>query len=855
MDNHGYEEDISNGSAGMNKGHFTGRDSNNYPMEVINRGYIGNQEGEMTLATTNGHHHHYRKHHDGEMHVPSHVYDRYQDHMDHSSRGEGSESRHQSQSPADVPVDIEHVSTLYIPKSDGGKTLIRRRRASSKRRSSKRSRSSSRRRQQHEDLEEMLLDEDNHILPSLRIQRRARTKTLKERHKDLEEEKRLEIEETVDGKSLKQRYQDLKDRDEATPGNFAELLRSSTLQKMKKMTEWTRPKKMERFKRRSREVFSRFKLWRTSFKVIEGKFGTAVMSFFRFIRWLMFLNLFMMLILICVITVPYLALGKMPFEDTVNVSVSEFHRQALECSENYTEYSAELFSQESTFEKVLDFLQGTGWMECTVLFYGKYHNRTHTSLKGEPYTYNMGLAYLLAIGSCFFVSFVLIVKNSAQTVKRTFGMETSLAAYTNRVFAGWDYAITNKKAATVKSANLYTEFKACLEEELNKRRREERSANDEATIFFIRVLVNCFVLGLLGGSLFLVYFTTDKLLELQEQNLVSIVALIVQYLPYLTITVLNFAIPIVFQKIVVLEDYSQNNALRITLVRSILLRLASLGVLFISLYRLLITNSGGSCGNQLWDKTVATSRGSIKCWETYVGQQIYKLVLLDLVVETGIIIFIQLPRRLLYNKFGQTVAVIKKIGPQEFDLPQSVIDIIYSQTLCWLGMFFSPLIPLMTFLKCFIFFYLRKWTLLKNCAQTEQTYRTSRSHALFMFVLLVSFVLATIPVGYMVSSISPSQSCGPFRVYSSSEFTMFSSLSNTVLTWPEVLRDIVFFLGSVGFLIPAIILLCLLMYYFWLLGQGYKRREDILGDQLKLVSKDKQYLLARVNEVLQYAET
>jgi len=27
----------------------------------------------------------------------------------------------------------------------------------------------------------------------------------------------------------------------------------------------------------------------------------------------------------------------------------------------------------------------------------------------------------------------------------------------------------------------------------------------------------------------------------------------------------------------------------------------------------------------------------------------------------------------------------------------------------------------------------------------------------------------------------------------------------------------------------------LLMYYFWLLGQGYKRREEILSEQLKMV--------------------
>ncbi|KAL4239706.1 ion transport [Mactra antiquata] len=806
-----------------------------------------------STSSSSSSHQHYRKHHDDDlMRIPHQVYNRYPHSMDSTDGRSGQSPDRRQYYPPDVPIDVEQLGTLYIPKSDGGKTLIRRRRTSS------RHRASSRRRQERENMNDLLYDEDNHLLPSLRFTRRARTKSLKERRWQLEDEKKLEMVDGEDEKSLHQRYQDLKERDDIHASNFAELLRNSTLRKMRKLADWNQPRKIEKLKRRMREFFSRFRLWITSFKVIEGKFGTAVMSFFKFIRWLMFLNLFLMLIMICVITIPFVSLGTHTFEDTLDVNASEFHKLSLNCSDNYNLYSEELFSQENILEKVLDFLQGTGWMERTVLFYGKYHNRTYIDHEGEPYTYNMGLAYILSIGACFLISFMLLIKNSAKTVKTTFGMEKSVAAYTNRVFAGWDYAITNKKAAKVKSTNLYTEYKACLDEEIQKRRRENRSANDQATIFFIRVLVNCFVLALLGGSLFLVYFTTDKLLVLQEQNLNEIVALIVQYLPYLTITVLNFIIPIFFQRIVVLEDYSHTNSLRITLGRSILLRLASLGVLIGSLYRLLIINTDpldGNCGNRLWDKTVITARGSIKCWETYVGQQIYKLVLLDLVVETSIIIFVQFPRRLLYNRYGATVTIIKKIGPQDFDLPQNVIDIIYSQTLCWLGLFFSPLIPLMTFIKCFIFFYLRKWTLLKNCAQTEQTYRTSRSHSLFMFVLLLSFILAIVPVGYMISSISPSQSCGPFRIYSSTNYTMFDSLSNTVKTWPEVLRDILLFLSSVGFLVPAIIVLCLLMYYFWLLGQGYKRREEILSEQLIMVSKDKQFLLSRVNEVLLHADS
>ncbi|KAH3871075.1 hypothetical protein DPMN_034269, partial [Dreissena polymorpha] len=737
----------------------------------------------------------------------------------------------------DIRLDLSlREGTLYIPKSDGGRTLIRRRKGSTRTLSSKK-RSSSRRKRELDQLED---GQDNHLLPSLRFLKRNKRKTLRDRKFDLYEEQ-CQNQEVSTALARQTSLGGEQADGYVTPKPPSRSL--STLKRMSKLGEWSKPKKRELLKRRSREFFSNFAVWLTSFKVIEGKYGTAVMSFFRFIRWLMFLNIFLTLICLCVILFPFLAQGSRSFKDTAGLwnptatNGTDYQGLAHNCSAEYEVYTKDNFNRESTFQKVLDVLQGTGWMERTVLFYGYYHNSSLPQDDGDVYVYNMGLAYLLTFGSSFLVCLLLIVRSSAHSVKATFGRESAVAAYTNRVFAGWDYAITNKTAAKIKQANLYFEYKSCLDEEIQNRRRENRDANDTATITFIRILVNCFVVVLLGASFFLVYFTTDKLLELQERDLSEIVLLIVQYLPYLTITVLNFAIPIAFQKLVFLEDYSPNFALRLTLFRSILLRLASLVVLIISLYRLLITNTkevSGSCGNKLWNKTSRDEKGSIKCWETYVGQQIYKLVLLDLIVETCIIIFVQYPRRLIYNHFHGRFSLVKKTGPNEFDLPQNVIDIIYTQTLCWLGMFFSPLIPLMTLIKCFCFFYLRKWTLLKNCAQTEKTYRTSRSHSLFMFVLLVSFVFAFAPIGYMISSMKPSQSCGPFRVYSSENYTMFDSVSDTVVEWPWTINRIFFFLGSSGFFIPAIILLILLIYYFWLLGRGFKHREKILSDQLKL---------------------
>ena len=60
--------------------------------------------------------------------------------------------------------------------------------------------------------------------------------------------------------------------------------------------------------------------------------------------------------------------------------------------------------------------------------------------------------------TCVFKCFYL---RSARTVKATFGVQSTVAVYTNHVFGGWDYAITNPKAAYVKRANLHREFKVC----------------------------------------------------------------------------------------------------------------------------------------------------------------------------------------------------------------------------------------------------------------------------------------------------------------------------------------------------------------------------------------------------------
>ena len=85
---------------------------------------------------------------------------------------------------------------------------------------------------------------------------------------------------------------------------------------------------------------------------ISGRFGTAITNYFRFIRWLMFMNLYMVVIMIGVTLVPQLILEDSLFIQSQNNTVEE-------CTENYNSYLKNITSREGIGSQILDALQGT----------------------------------------------------------------------------------------------------------------------------------------------------------------------------------------------------------------------------------------------------------------------------------------------------------------------------------------------------------------------------------------------------------------------------------------------------------------------------------------------------------------
>lgn len=122
-------------------------------------------------------------------------------------------------------------------------------------------------------------------------------------------------------------------------------------------------------------IFSGISQFTVSFFFIQGHFGTSVMTYFRFMRWLLFLNFYLMVIMLGLTMVPYVIKINRPWKfldtappanhsNTSNVTNStgvevNFFGKAINCTENYLDFLHNASTSEDWGSKILDALQGT----------------------------------------------------------------------------------------------------------------------------------------------------------------------------------------------------------------------------------------------------------------------------------------------------------------------------------------------------------------------------------------------------------------------------------------------------------------------------------------------------------------
>ncbi|KAI5089693.1 transmembrane channel-like protein 4, partial [Silurus meridionalis] len=538
---------------------------------------------------------------------------------------------------------------------------------------------------------------------------------------------------------------------------------------------------LKRIKEDSMVLMNTLQLWRSDIHLIEGMFGTGILSYFSFLRFLVLLNFVMFLLMFSFVMLPIIVSKHTFYINSTLIPGGAAESQCTVYPSSSSQRGLVMFHQH-----IIDLLSGTGFLEHTYLFYGYYNVE---SVNFSHFSYNLPLAYVLCTITYLLLSLIWIVKRSAAGFKRKLIQdEDRFQSFCNKIFAGWDFCITNENAARLKHSSLLYELKTDLEEERIRQKMAERSQKEKCRIYTLRVALNLFVIAVLICCFYCIYRATifSQQAQAQNQQYNFIVELIFEYLPSIVITLANFITPIIFSIIISFEDYSPAFEIRFTLLRCVFMRLASIGVLLFSLWSQItscpsIQDRVCPCGynHQLYP-----------CWETHVGQEMYKLMIFDFLIIGAVTVFVEFPRKILVNHCDW--GLVKWWGQQEFSIPQNVLEIVYGQTICWIGTFYCPLMPAINTIKYFIVFYIKKVTLVNNCRPASRPFRASSSNFFFLAVLLIGLALATLPVTVSIAQIRSSGACGAFRNYS----TSWEAVPQSVSYLPSALQTVFYTLAS-----------------------------------------------------------
>ncbi|XP_059364751.1 transmembrane channel-like protein 7 [Carassius carassius] len=590
-----------------------------------------------------------------------------------------------------------------------------------------------------------------------------------------------------------------------------------------------RSKTFHRFCEVAIYILSYFVLWKRGIQRIGGHFGGGVQSYFLFLRFLVILNFLSSLLIAAFVLIPSIVFRSMKFNSTIALTVN------LTGVETCLHYDPKPDALMVFYTYFLDLVSGTGFMEYSYLFYGYYNN---SMIESNGFSYNIPLAYLLTAAFYFlFCLICLIIRmgGTARLVVVTGG--GAVGGYSMLVFTGWDHGLQGDRTTKLKQNNLRHRLQVDLEEERLKKKAASLTLGQTVSLYALRVFLNLVVLILIGAAF---YGIAEATQFSQSRKTTGFVGLLLQYLPSMVITASNFVVPLLCDKIALLEKYSPSTTVILALLRAVFLRLVSLGVLLYTLWEQI------TCKGEIKSENCKPCNyyyDQYKCWETRVGQEMYKLTLFDFLITITTLILVEFPRRIVVDHCS--CKLTQWVGRQEFLVAPNVLALVYSQTVVWTGALFCPLLPFINTVKFIFFFYCKKITLFQNCQPATRNFRSTTSNFFFLLVLLFGWMLSSVVLLYSLAKIHPSYGCGPFRFYPA----MWEVVPEAVDMLSSTSKEFLFYIGSQKCSIPLFIFSCVLLCYVYALTSVHGKSVALLKSQCKLEQRDKQFLVRQIEEL------
>ncbi|XP_053850738.1 transmembrane channel-like protein 6 isoform X2 [Vidua macroura] len=545
-------------------------------------------------------------------------------------------------------------------------------------------------------------------------------------------------------------------------------------------------------------------------KQIGGRFGSSVLSYFLFLKTLLMLNFFSFLILLAFVVV------LQAVYPTASVSPQPFTG--------------------------LELLTGAGYFTHSLLYYGYYSNVTLNDpctsspegsvcpLAAPLLPYNLPLAYLFSVGVSFLVTCILLVYSVSRSFRESVGSSTGDLAI--KVFCAWDFKVIQRRSVKLQCENICTQLKELLGEQRSRSHSQSRCQCLWHCV--IMLLAWALALGSVLGCVLAVHYFSEHMHVVQQEQQARGSGrwqqeAILLVLP-LVVSLLNALMPHLYNLLAMWEKQdSPVTQVYVAITRNLILKMVILILL---------------CYHWLSRSVVCSTE---ECWETCVGQDLYRFMVMDFIFTLLDTLFGELIWRLILEKRLKT-----KQRP-EFDIARNVLELIYGQTLTWLGVLFAPLLPAVQMLKLLLLFYIKKSSLMRNCQSPSKPWQASRMSTVFITLLCFpSFLGAAAFLSYTIWSVQPSETCGPFRgletIYKSGKrWVLVLEKSNPNITWfAWVYQHLLENTSPLFFVSVALIAV---IYFNIQVVRGRQRVICLLQEQIANEGEDKVFLIQKLHSV------
>ncbi|KAG7281944.1 hypothetical protein CRUP_003002 [Coryphaenoides rupestris] len=233
------------------------------------------------------------------------------------------------------------------------------------------------------------------------------------------------------------------------------------------------------------------------------------------------------------------------------------------------------------------------------------------------------------------------------------------------------------------------------------------------------------------------------------------------------------------------------------------------------------------------------------CWENHFGREMYKLYMFDFIASICITLLFDLPTKFL-KETCPSCWLVRLSGKQRFLIPFNVLDLVYNQTVLWVGVFYCPLLPFLGLVKLVLAFYFKKFKVLRCCVPEERMFRASSSAVLFHFMLLLGLFMAVATLGLDLHIPKPS-SCGP----SEGSTRVLNVTGICVASLPGPAQFTLRYVASEAFVMPLIMAEILILSVLVILGRANRGNIEGLKKLLVMCSADKPFLVERCTLLLE----